>query len=58
MEQFWNFLQKKLAYKESYVASIEAMKLRLPELKENDSKTREQRNKDLPEGYKDVEGIL
>ena len=58
LRQLWNSLQSDMS-RDSPYASIGGMRLRLSELQENDDKVKLFRGSaDLPEGWKDVKGVL
>ena len=48
--QFWDTIQSKLADKNPYTASIGDMKMRLPELQDDNKEAEKPRSKRLPEG--------
>lgn len=58
MQYFWNALRVELACKGPYVASIRAMRLKLPELQKSNLEAKKLRSKDLPEGWEDIESVL
>ena len=59
LNQFWNSLRGEIALDSPYIANIGGMRLRLSELQENDEEAKLFRSSaSLPEGLKDVEGVL
>ncbi len=48
--QFWDILRGELADKGPYTASIGGMRMRLPELQDEDKEAMKLRSKELPEG--------
>ena len=51
-------LRSEIARDSPYVANIEGMRLRLPELQDNDEEAKALRSAGLPEDWEDVEGVL
>ena len=58
LRQFWKTFQAELGAEGPYRVSIDAMRLRLPELQDNDKEAIALRAGGLPEGWEDVEGVL
>ncbi len=56
--QFWDTLRSKLAAEGPYTASIEDMRMRLPELQDDDKKAMKLRSERLSEGWEDIEQVL
>ena len=56
--QFWDTFRAELDAESPYRVSIGAMRLRLPELQDNDEEAIALRAGGLPEGWEDVEGVL
>ena len=56
--QFWDTIWSKLADKGPYVASIKGMRMRLPELQDNDKEAMKLRSERLPEGWKNIEQVF
>ncbi len=56
--QFWDNIRSELADKDPYTASIGGMRMRLPELQDDDKETMKLRSKGLPEGWKDIEQVF
>ncbi len=56
--QFWDTIQSKLTDEGHYTASIGDMKMRLPELQDNDKEAMKLRSKRLSEGWEDIEQVL
>ncbi len=52
--QFWDTIWNKLADKGPYTASIGGMRMRLPELQDDDKKALKLRSKGLSEGCEDI----
>ncbi len=55
LHQFWNTIQSELADKGPYTASIESMRMRLPELQDDDKDAMKLRSEGLPESWDDIE---
>ena len=58
LRQFWETFRAELGEESPYRVSIGAMRLRLPELQENDKEAITLRAGGLPGGWEDVEGVL
>ena len=58
LHQFWDTIQSKLANKSPYTASIGGIRIRLPELQDDDKEVKMLRSKRLPEGWEDIEQVL
>ncbi len=58
LRQFWDTLQSKLAAEGPYTASIRGMRMRLPELHDDDKEAMKLRLKGLLEGWKDIEQMF
>ena len=58
LRQFWDTFRAELGAEGLYRVSIGAMRLRLPELKDNDKEAIALRAGGLSEGWEDVEGVL
>ncbi len=56
--QFWDTIQSKLADKGPYTTSIGSIKMRLPELQDDDKEAMNLRSERLPEDWKDIEQVL
>ncbi len=56
--QFWDTSQSKLADKGLYTASIGGMRIRLPELQDDDKDAMKLRSEGLPEGWEDIKQVL
>ncbi len=54
LRQFWDTIQSELADKGPYTASIGGMKIKLPELKDDDKKAMKLRLEELSEGWEDI----
>ncbi len=55
LHQFWDTIGSKLVDEDSYTASIGSMRMRLPELQDDDKKAIKLRSERLPEGGEDIE---
>ncbi len=58
LRQFWDIIQSKLADKGPYTASIRGMRMRLPELQDDDKKAIKLRSEGLSEGWENIEQVL
>ena len=58
LRQFWDTFRVELDIEGPYQVNIGAMRLRLPELQDNDKETKALRAEDLPEGWEEIEGVL
>ncbi len=58
LRHFWDTIQSKLADEGPYTATIGGMRMRLPELQDNDKKAKKLRLEGLPEGWEDIEQVL
>ncbi len=56
--QFWNTLWSELAAKGPYTASIRGMRIRLPELQDDDKEVIKLRSEWLSESWEDIEQVL
>ncbi len=56
--QFWDTVWSELADKDSYIVSIGGMRIRLPELQDDDKEAKKLRSEGLSEGWKIIEQIL
>ncbi len=56
--QFWDTIQRKLADKGPYTASIWGVRMRLPERHDDDKEAMKLRSEGLPEGWEDIEQVL
>ncbi len=56
--QFWDTILSELADEGAYIASIGGMRMRLPELQDDDRKAMKLRSERLPEGWEDIEHVL
>ncbi len=56
--QFWDTIRSKLADKDPYTASIGNMRMRLPELQDDDKEAMKLRSEGLPEGWEDIKQML
>ncbi len=54
LRQFWDTIQSELADKGSYTASIEGMRMRLPELQDDDKEAMKLRSEGLLKGWEDI----
>ncbi len=53
--QFWNTIRNELADKSPYTTSIGGMRMRLPELQDDDKEDKKLRSEGLLEGWEDIE---
>ena len=58
LHQFWDSLREEIARDSPYIANIGGMRLRLPELQDEDEEAKVLRAGGLPEGWEEVEGVL
>ena len=58
LHQFWDSLREEIARDSPYIANIGGMRLRLPELQDEDKEAKVLRAGGFPEGWEDVEGVL
>ncbi len=56
--QLWDIIRSKLADEGLYTASIRGMRMRLPELQDDDKEAMKLRSEGLPEGWEDIEQVL
>ncbi len=56
--QFWNTLQSKLAAESPYNTSIRGMRMRLPELYNDDKEVMKLMSEGLPEGWEDIQQVI
>ncbi len=56
--QFWDTIRSELADEGPYTASIGGMRIRLPELQDDDKEAMKLRSEGLPEGWEDIEQVL
>ncbi len=56
--QFRDIIQSELADESPYTASLGGMKMRLPELQDDDKEAMKLRSEGLPEGWEDIEQVL
>ncbi len=56
--QFWDTIRSELADKVPYTASIGGMRMRLPELQDDDKEAMQLRSEGLLEGWEDIEQVL
>ncbi len=56
--QFWNTIQSELADKGPYTTSIRGMRIRLPELQDDDKEAMKLRSEGLLEGWEDIKQVL
>ncbi len=56
--QFWDTIRGELADKGPYTASIRGMRMRLPELKDEDKEAMKLRSEGVLEGWEDIEQVL
>ncbi len=56
--QFWDTIQSELADKGPYTARIGGMRMRLPELQDNDKEAMKLRSEGLPEGWEDIKQVF
>ncbi len=56
--QFWDTIRSELADKGPYTASICGMRMRLPELQDDDKEAMKLRSEGLSEGWEDIEQVL
>ncbi len=56
--QFWDTIQSKLADEGPYTASIGGMRMKLPELQDDDKEAMKLRSQGLPEGWEDIKQVL
>ncbi len=56
--QFWDTIRSKLADEGPYTTSIRGMKMRFPELQDDDKKAMKWRSEGLSEGWEDIEQVL
>ncbi len=56
--QFWDIIRSKLADKGPYTASIGGMRMRLPELQDDDKEAMKLRSEGLSEGWEDIQQVL
>ncbi len=57
LRQFWDTIQSKLADKGPYTVSIGDMRIKLPELQDDNKKAKKLRSKRLSEGKEDIEQV-
>ncbi len=53
--QFWNIIRSKLVDKGPYITSIGDMRMRLPELQDDNKEAMKLRSEGLPEGWENIE---
>ncbi len=58
LRQFWDTLRSELAAKGPYTANIEGMRMRLPELQDDDKETIKLRSEELLEGWEDIDQVF
>ena len=58
LHRFWDSLRSEIARDSPYVANIRGMRLRLPELQDNDKEAKALRTAGPPEDWEDVEGVV
>ena len=58
LRQFWDIIWSKVAHKSLYTASIRGIKMRLPELQDDEKKAKKLRLTGLLEGWKDIKQVL
>ena len=58
LHRFWDSLREEIARDSPYIANIGGMRLRLPELQDEDEEAKVLRAGGLPKGWEDVEGVL
>ncbi len=56
--QFWDIIRSELADNGPYIASIGGMRMRLPELQDDDKEAMNLSSEGLPEGWEDIEQVL
>ncbi len=56
--QFWDTIQSELADEGPYTASIGGMRMRLPELQDDDTEAMKLRSQGLSAGWEDIEQVL
>ncbi len=56
--QFWDTIRSKLADKVPYTMSIGGMRIRLPELQDDDKEAMKLRLEGLPKSWEDIEQLL
>ncbi len=56
--QFWDTIRSELADEGPYTASIGGMRMRLPELQDDNKEAMKLRSEGLPEGWEDIEQVL
>ncbi len=55
LRQFWDTIQSELADEGPYTTTIRGMRMRLPELQDNDKEPMKLRSERLSEGWEDIE---
>lgn len=58
LRQFWDIIRGEIAHKYFYTTSITAMRMRLPQLQDDDKKTRKPRAKRLSKDWENIEEIF
>ncbi len=58
LRQFWLTIQSKLADKGPYTTSIRGMRMRFPELQDDDKKAMKLRSEGLSEGWEDIKHVF
>ena len=58
LHQFWDSSWEEIVWNSLYIANIGGMRLQLPKLQDEDEEVKVLRAGSLPEGWKEVEGVL
>ena len=58
LHRFWDSFREEIAWDSPYITNIEGMKLRLPELQDEDEEVKVLRAGGVPESWKEVKGVL
>ncbi len=54
LRQFWNTIRSELANKSPYTVSIGGMRMKFPELQDDDKEAMKLRSEGLPEGWENI----